>query len=164
MVASLLPSSTTMISQLVATLGRIFTAASTVPLMLSSSLNAGKITDIVAHGLEISSRSREDFMLGWWITNSAVVKLFRTRFQIPYVPTSQHRDQSKIGIASQMVLLIRNSSLPRNRILFIKYIVRAALDRANLTHRKNFTTACFRKQGVTPPRQKRNRKMPKAKK
>src|SRR6266480_4805110 len=83
MVASLLPSSTTMISQLVATLGRIFTAASTVPLMLSSSLNAGKITDIVAHGLEISSRSREDFMLGWWVTNSPVVKLFRTRFQNP---------------------------------------------------------------------------------
>jgi len=51
-------------------------------------------------------------MLGWWVTNSAVVKLFRTRFQIPYVPTSQHRDQSKIGIASQMVLLIRNSSCP----------------------------------------------------
>src|SRR5947207_11290831 len=62
MVASLLPSSTTMISQLVATLGRIFTAASTVRLMLPSSLNAGKITDIVAHGLETFPRSRGNFM------------------------------------------------------------------------------------------------------
>ncbi len=40
----------------------------------------------------------------WWATNTAGVKLFRTRFQNPYVPTSQHRDQSKIGIASQIVL------------------------------------------------------------
>src|SRR5947207_16020070 len=103
MVASLLPSSTTMISQRVATLGRIFTAASTVRLMLSSSLNAGKITDIVAHGLEISSRSRGDFMPRWWVTNTAVAKFFWTRFQNLYVPTSQHRDQAKIGIASQMV-------------------------------------------------------------
>src|SRR5947208_16720881 len=45
-VASLLPSSTTMTSHLVAILGSTVNAVSTVHLMLPSSLNAGKITDM----------------------------------------------------------------------------------------------------------------------